>query len=253
MKLKILLTPLMLIAIMYLAIWVAVPAYSGPEGVIATGEKLKNSEARLADITLKEENAGNLVASLNDSGEQQRILLQYLPEKKTDEDVIANINAIASGAGVFLSGVALEDESVAVVAEPEDDIILDENGNEIPMEPVAPKIIAKNFKASVALAGDYEKLRQFAADISRLKRFNEIVSMKITKGSGTDGGALQMDAVIRFNYLDKVGSIASMGNEVFSKGMFDMGVVDRIKAKTSVDVLKVDTGSTGRSNPFSAS
>ncbi|MFA7209722.1 MAG: hypothetical protein WC120_05620 [Parcubacteria group bacterium] len=252
MKLKILLTPLMLVIIMYLAIWVAIPAYSGPEGVVAAGNKLKGAELKLADISLKEENAGSLVAALNDSSEQQKILLQYLPEKKTDEDVIANLNSIASGAGVFLSGVTMDDESAASVVQPEEEFMLDENGNEIPVE-AAPKAVAKNFKASVALTGDYGKLRQFIADVSRLKRFNEIVSMKITQGSGAENGSLQMDAVIRFNYLDKTGSIASMGSEVFSTGMFDMGVVDKIKAKTSMDILKVDTGSIGRSNPFSAS
>jgi len=251
MKLKILLTPLMLVIIMYLAIWVAIPAYSGPEGVVAAGEKLRSSEAKLADITLKEENAGNLVAALNDSSEQQKILLQYLPEKKTDEDVIANLNSIASGAGVFLSGVTMDDEASAV-AEPEEEFMLDESGNEIPVE-ATPKIIAKNFKVSAVLMGDYEKLRQFVVEVSKLKRFNEMVSMKITKNSGSDNGALQMDAVIRFNYLDKTGSIASISNEVFSMGMFDMGVIEKIKAKTSVDVLKIDAGSTGRSNPFSAS
>ncbi|MDP1620321.1 MAG: hypothetical protein U0944_01865 [Candidatus Moranbacteria bacterium] len=252
MKLKILFTPLMLVIIIYLAIWVAIPAYSGPEGVVATGKKLQGAELKLADISLKEENAGSLVAALNDSSEQQKILLQYLPEKKTDEDVIANLNSIASGAGVFLSGVTMDDESPVAVVQPEEAFVLDENGNEVPVE-VAPKTVAKNFKASVALVGDYERLRQFIADVSRLKRFNEIVSMKITKNSGSDNGALQMDAVIRFNYLDKTGSIASMSNEVFSMGMFDMGVIDKIKAKTNMDVFKVEAGSIGRSNPFSAS
>lgn len=249
MKLRILVTPLMIAAIIYLAIWVAIPTYSGSDGVVAVGEKQKQAADKLSDITVKEENAGNLVTILDNNTEQQKILAQYLPEKRMDEDVIASVNSLASDSGVFLASIALKDE--AVIAAPVPEPIIDGNGNVVPSEPVMPKATAKNFVADVALSGDYEKMWQFIVNLSNLKRFNEISAMEIATPPGASNGLLLMKISIKFNYLDRLGLIENMSNEVFATGKFNMNAIDKIKSKTSVDVSKVSVESSGRVNPFS--
>jgi Tfp pilus assembly protein PilO len=247
MKIKIWITPLMIVAIIYLIIWVAVPAYSGDAGVTVANEKLNQDETKLATITVKEENANKLVTALNNNSEQQKILWQYLPEKKTDEDVIANINSLASKSSLFLTSITLEHEIDTPIAAPVADVAADGSA-----APVIPKIEPRKFRAQLSLSGDYDKLRQFMADMSGLKRFNKMVSLKISQNSSAvvGVGSLQADMTIEFNYLNKVGSIESMSSDVFAKGEFDMSVIKKITDKTNVDILKVDAGSVGRTNPF---
>lgn len=250
MKLKILITPLMIVAIIYLIVWVAIPTYFGPDGVVFAKEKLQKDQDALVSIKRKEENANKLILSLDQNEAQRKIVEQYLPKKKADEDVIANVNSLAIKSGIFLTSIELEKESNKLNPAP----ILDENGNEITDDAVGLKNSINKFKIRISASGEYEKIHQFVVDMSKWKRFNSMTALKISPVSNTEEvetNLLQADIDIELNYLNKIELAGAIKSDIFLDGEFDMDTIEKIKEKTSMDVLKVEAGVVGqRSNPF---
>lgn len=232
----------MLACMVYLLIWVAVPAYFDAGGIEITKVSLQSAETKLVDIDTKIANARSLVEGLNRDFDQQNVLFQYLPEKKQDEQIIASIDAMASREGVFASSFGVEDEKI--VAAVNTDVASD--GATV-TEPIENSV--KNFNVSLIVTGDYEKIKKFIVDLAGFKRFNEMVSLNIEKSSDANG-SLKAAMVLKFNYLVKLDTISNFDDSVFAKGNFDMGLAEDIKSKANFDISKIEAGSLGRTNPF---
>lgn len=246
MKLKILILPLVIVVIMYLTIWVIVPAYSDAD---AAGKRLIVAEDKLTDIKNKTDNANKLVQQLSFTSDQQNTLFQYLPENKREEEIISSINSIAAANGVSMLSLGLEAK-----ADQQDQAVFEEefvNANLSPeqMSVMMPKkTSAKNLSASITIVGEYAKIRNFVVSLNKFKRFNDIASLEI-KRSGDENELLQANMAMSLNYLPKIESIVGINNEIFGEGKFNMSVVDEIK-KNTTDVSKIEIGSRGRVNPF---
>jgi len=253
MKLKILFVPLMIVLVIYLIIWVVVPVYSDPDGIGAARNNLLLAENKLNDINSKGENAAKLVNDLSYTSDQQKILFQYLPNTKKDEEVIESLNSIASANGLFIFSLSMEDVKDNQPVNPAMNV--NNNGSiAVPgldgSNAIAPtESSAKNFNVKIALAGDYEKIKKFIVTLSTLRRFNDVSSLAITRGSATDG-TLQANMTIEFNYLKEINSVANVDNKIFADGKFDMSVAGEITNKTNVDISKIDIGALGKTNPF---
>ena len=254
MKIKILLMPLMLIGIIYLAIWVAVPSYSDPEGIVDMKARLAASNDKLNDINMRISNAGKLIDELSQNSSDQKLLVHYLPEKKLNEDVVASLNSIASASGVALTSLSFKDIQDEV---PPVDVNLGmtmgsgietNRSMDSPKNVEPQKSFSKNFAADLVVVGDYEKIRSFILSLSTFKRFNGIESLSISKKENAN--FLEANLSVRFNYLKKTASISIIDKEMFKKPSFDMSVAGEITNKTSINITKPNVDSAGRVNPF---
>ncbi len=247
MKLKILILPLVIVVVMYLAIWVIAPAYSE---ISMLGNDLDIAKKNLDDINNKVDNANKLTQALSVTSDQQNILIQYLPENKQEEEIIGSINSIAAANGVSMLSLALEAK-----ADPLDQAIPEEEYMNAKLSPeqlaamVPKKTSAKNLSASITIVGEYAKIKSFIVSLNKFKRFNEVISLEI-KRSGDKNELLQASMAVGLNYLPKIASAATINNDIFADGKFDMSVVDEIR-KNTTDVSRIDVGSIGsRVNPF---
>lgn len=246
--------PIMLVAIIYLTIWVAVPTYSDPGGIVDIKIQLQDSGDKLADVDMRISNAKKLANELSQNSQEQKILFQYLPDKKLNEDIVASLNAMASKNEVAITGLSFKDSKDKALASNEDLTVTAKDSLELNKSMDSPKNVApkksstKNFNTNVTLVGDYEKIRNFIVSLSALKRFNGIEMVEINKKD--DVNFLEAKIDIRLNYLDKLKSIAVVDKEMFKDGKFDMSIANEISTKTNVDITKVGVDSAGRTNPF---
>jgi len=259
MKLKLLVVPFVAILTVYLVIWQIVPAYFGPEGVDAYRQGLEKINQKLVDIENKNANAAKLASALNYNAEQQVVLRQYLPEKKKDEEIINSLSSIASQNGISIVNIGVGDISSAMSAEESNlvneqlsDPTFDMGVDGLIFEDVivSNENLLQEFNVDTTAVGSYENTRKFIVELTKLKRFNEIVSLKISPNLDSED-LFTTNMVIKFNYLNKVTSVANVDKKIFEDENFDMSVIKEINDATSADISTVDIGSVGRTNLFS--
>ena len=240
MKIKILIFPLIIVTVLYLIIWFIVPRY---DAVRKNEVKLNETSMKLQDMERKSSNAASLLASLNGNSEDQNLIVKYFPEKKQDEYVVASINSLAATNGVTISGLSFSEDVVMQ----DISVLYDDLGNEIPAE-VNP---VKTFRISIGATGSYEKIRQFLFSLASINKLNEIDSISIGKESNVDSpDALVLKADLTFKYLDKIVSVATINEEFFASGEFDMSVAQDIRNKATIEVPQIEIGTMGRGNIF---
>lgn len=248
--------PLMLIGMIYLAIWVAVPAYSDPEGITDLKAKLDKSEEKLADIEKRVSNAEKLDMELSQNSDEQKMLLHYLPDKKLNEDVVASLNSIASSSGVAITSVSFKDTKAGTAAPKEDLTVTAKDSLKLNQEMDSPKNIvpkktlANDFNANLVVVGEYEKIKKFIVSLAAFKRFNNVEMLSI-KANKEDENFLEANIETRFNYLKKLTSIQTIDRDMFKDESFNMSIAKQITDKTNVNITKLGVDSAGRANPFS--
>ncbi|KKR19810.1 MAG: hypothetical protein UT50_C0029G0004 [Candidatus Moranbacteria bacterium GW2011_GWA2_39_41] len=243
MKSKLLFVPLTIIYGLYLIIWVVVPAYTGPEGAVATKNKLTIANNKLDDIKIKQDNALNLANSLNYNKDQQETLQRYLPVKKQEEDVIVSLNSITTSNGVLITSINMKD-----ILKKVDPMI--ENGLNAGVENVSPvEASAEEFAVYFEFLGKYESIKNVIVSLTALKRFNNISALEIKDKADEDSDLLVAKVTVVFNYFNKITSITSVDDRIFADGKFDTSIMDDIKKRT-IDVPRVNVGLFGRTNPF---
>lgn len=244
MKLKTLFVPLLMIVIVYMIIWLIVPTYFGSAGIKAAKNDLMVANAKIDDINKRGNNAAKLVSELSYNIDQQTVLRQYLPETKREDEIIKSLNTIAFSNGLLVSNISMHDvvAPVAEVASVDADLTT---------KIVPTGSLVKNLNVDILISGDYGKIRKFIMNLTALKRFNNLVSLEIARGTATDANANTLIAkmTVNFNYLNKISSITTVDNKIFEEDKFDMSVVDEIKKK-GTNISTVEVGNLGRSNPF---
>lgn len=256
MKLRILAAPILIILIIMVAIWYVNPAF---QDLRIKKAALGAAQTKLEDVREKNRRAGELRENLATKTDQNGALLQYIPAQQKEEEVIANLNALAGAAGLAVYNISIGDiEKKEKVAEDPmvqmGDSLLASNA---PAVAVQPKPETKNFKVELGVIGSYGKIKELLGKIAALQRFNSIDSLKITKvkeqvaaaDSGTSDN-LQADISLNFNFIDKNNAIVNLDNEIFANGNFDMSVVDEIKSQMTTVVNSLSVGTNGVQNPF---
>jgi len=245
MKLKILIIPLLILIIIVFSIWFLMPTYFA---VKDTKVKLDEATAKNEDIKNKLETAKSLNQELLSKGEEQKILNVYLPENKEEEEVINYFDDLVRREGMLAVGLALspkENPQPIVPVDPSTGVALEASSD--------PAVQYMN--ATFKVAGTYEKVRDFMEKLSKLKRFNEISALKISKdvSQENESGAsnsLIVDATAGFGYLEKIKNVSDINNSALVSGKFDLSAIDYIKNNRNTEISGLTPDTAGKSNPF---
>ncbi|MDD5463667.1 MAG: hypothetical protein PHP62_00800 [Candidatus Moranbacteria bacterium] len=209
MRLKFLFFPIMLSVSVVIFISFVWPEINNikqiNEDIIAKKEELRVVNDKNAAIEL-------LGKELVDNADVQNVVKRYLPNNKTEERIISEINFLANDANVSLLEISLksgEKPNAPVVKNisPSDS---QEGLNEVNLLQTIP--------VEISIAGEYEKIRIFLNNLQRMPVFNVVKSVKIAKqeNEGTDeqttegepvvnnSNLLLADVEINFGYLNAV-------------------------------------------------
>ena len=211
MKLKILLVPFFLVLAVGLVVWLVMPSYYDDN---LKRQDLKNETDRLETATKKTEKVDKLMKDLSANADKQTTLFSFLPEKQQDEEIINDLNNIASSEGVSIANLSLAKSIGAPSVE---------NTTE-----VKSNISATNFNMDFTIVGAYDKIKNVMDKLARLKRFNKVSALAITKtttknekGEEVAGNNLQAKLTLSFSYLKKADA-ATINDTIFSQEGFDM-------------------------------
>jgi Tfp pilus assembly protein PilO len=254
MKIKIIVPPLLLVVTIVFIIWFFVPQY---QVLNKKSEELKVAEEKLVNIQGKSQNVAKLASDLEVNYTKKQILFDYIPLQEQEEDIISNLDYLATGEGLALYKLSLTESIDKTLPVKATDIQVGEEAIVSGDDYVAPT--ATDFKINLAVVGSYDKIRLFLAKVSKLNRFNYIYSINITDNN-TDkisadsekpslSGDLMMDAVFIFKYMDNNVSV-NIEDSIFSENNFDLSIIDAIKNKLTTAMNQVEVGSKGKPNPF---
>jgi len=254
MKLKILLAPILIVLIIIMAVWFVIPGFQDLNNKKADLEK---ANAKLADIQNKNSKADRLMQSLDSNNDKLNTLLTYIPNQEKEEEIISNLNSLASAAGlsVFSMSIAPVEIAANVPAVDASTAGVPADGGEA-MSAEAAKPTISNFKVSLGVAGSYENIKSLIIKIASLRRFNNIAGLEISKDTSAKGAGqtssndLQANMSLNFNYIARNNSVINIDDTVFSGDGFDMSVVDDIQSKMNTIVNGLTVGATGVANPF---
>lgn len=251
MNVKILLTPLIIVIAIIFAIWFVYPAYSnGVDGVKEKYAQLKSEESKFSGLESKSQNAEKLFSEISSLGADKDILYQFIPEAAKEEEVLDNINYLASASGVSISKFS--------ISQPSANNQLMEDTNPDGSSSAPSFSLPKNIKASINLAGNYENIKSFLNKVDKFERYENFSKLQISQNleNSADGAAvlsdvLNVSADVDFNFLEKTNLSESNANDpVFSSDKLDLSAITEIKNKKTTEVLKLDAGQRGKANPF---
>lgn len=258
MKVKILIAPLLIVSIIGLLVWLVYPAYSnGTDGVKEKRDEYNKEKETLDVISQKTANLGNLSAALTSDNNKpkQDLLFKFIPASLKEEDIINNLNYLAGNAGLSVTNISVTQPDKAAV--PTSGLV-DTNGQPIPVSAGAPSMAQPElFKVNFSVLGSYDKIKNVLGNIYTLERFNDVLSLAITRGDtsqvGTNqagGDTLQASAVLEFALFKKSLAPADPLDPVFNNNNFNWGIIQNITDSKNTDVLNLSIDSSGRSNPF---
>jgi hypothetical protein len=237
MKLKVLLVPFFLVLAVGLVVWLVMPKYYDDK---LKRQELKMETEKLNSAVEKVEKVNTLMADLGANADKQAILFSFLPETQKEEEVINDLNIIASSESVAIKNltVAKAQASAPAVSETKTDIK------------------TPGFDLEFTVVGPYDKIKNVVDRLSKIKRFNKISSLTIAKttsknekGEEVAGSNLQAKIVLTFNYSKKADAV-SISSDIFSQNKFDMSVIAKINSLRTTDTAKISSVSGGRENPF---
>lgn len=238
-------------------------------------EKMAN-EKILEQIKEKQrdiESVGQRIASDN-SG--QALVKRYLPVGKTEEQIISNINYLATDAGVSLVDISLSDSMQhASVGEKNANVAsaIASNINAIKTGELS-SIESENkstlkdengmrfLEAKISISGDYQKAKLFLDQVQHVSLYNEIKSLTIAGprkvadaavdvATPIDDGSVSMEVILEFGYM----KFFSLSNQRVSKFKpeLDIETMEALKSYISTRSASggIDNeGSKGKANPF---
>lgn len=246
MKLKILFFPVAVIVAIWASIWVIKPDIMKIKSDMAL---IETKETELQNVQNKLKTINSLVASLDANAGKVKVINDYLPVVRDEEEIINKINQRASDSKVKLFLLSINDpdssqgaKKVPVPADPE------------LVEPVKVKTVS----VSATVVGDYEDIRTFLNHIHSMERINNIRSTEIGYGqsnNGTDkssgtGSELTATIDMDFDFFPPVAVEKNANLSVFSQPELDFSVVNKVEKLIEEKVANVTAGETGKSNPF---
>lgn len=253
MKLKILFFPIAVIVAMWAAIWVIKPE------IIAIKSNLDVLETRkidLQNVQKKQQTINSLVGNLDANTDKVKVVNDYMPATRDEEEIINKIYQRATDAKVTLDKLSVSDsrdKDKVTGIQAGGQALLDEDG----VNPLKLNFI----KAEVNVTGTYENLRTFLNYIHTMEKINSINSVKIgesvSEGDPDGGpakpkanGELSATMDIDFNFFSPVRVQKNTDLSIFSQQEFDFSVVDKVKKLLAEKVADVTVGETGKKNPF---
>ncbi len=268
MKIKMLIAPLLIVFAIWMSIWVLVPGYYDLQG---KRQELREAQGKLLDVQEKNKRVAGLMEDLNKRTDEQNILFRYLPSERKEEEIIDNLNYLASHEGlsvIEISMVKKEGATAVQASAPEINAPFVSGGNNAgstsppsggsgSAADQAARVVATpvNLDTNFVVMGTYDKIKIFAQKLASLKRFNMIQSMDISRDeleeeSEKPSDILKAEMKLSFNYLSRMKASSNINNAIFYKEKFDISAVESIKNKMNTDMVDLKVDLKSRSNPF---
>ena len=258
MKVKILLVPLFIVISIGFSIWMVYPTFVDWS---TKREDLRKAQERLVDIEIKLANTEKLKNSLEESQKEKEIIGEFLPESQNVEEVFDALSSIASSENLSIAGITIDKPEVKLQAlniSPEETgdnslsaVQIGSSGQEGEIVRIPSQILT--FKSEIELAGEYGRIKSVIGKIGQMRRFNNLNFLEIKNNNreGEIGANLLSTITLDFNYLEKVRSVASVNNRIFSSGGFEMDpfIKDLERHKNGFS-SNINLDGSGKSNPF---
>ena len=254
MKLRILLVPFFLVLAIGLIVWLVMPKYYDDQ---FERTELNNEKTRSEDMQKKAAMAEKLMVELSANADKQETLFSFLPEKQEEEEIINDLNNIAAMEAVSIKNLTLVKSAGSAVSAPApvSAPVPGTEGTETPAVGVNASQ-SSTFNIDFTISGNYAKIKNVIDRLFKLKRFNKVssiniskVSVKNEKGEEIPSDNLQAKIMLTFNYLKKADAI-SISSGVFTQESFDISVINKINSLRTIDILKINAAPSARSNPF---
>lgn len=244
MKVKILIIPLLIVAIIAFSIWVLAPSYFTMK---EEKSKLDEASQKVDDIKNKLATASQLSQELNARGEEQKIVAEYLPEKKEEEQVVNYFNDQVLRQGMAILGFSVIPEIIQPAAP-----TMDASGMPIEIDTTP---VVQYVDVDFTVAGTYEKLKDFLGKLNNIKRFNRISMISISKGPAGESensspDNLRMEATTEFGYLEKIKTVSNINNKALLSEKFDLSIIDYLKNGKNTETTELNLDTAGKINPF---
>ncbi len=214
--------------------------------MLESREKLEKFQEKMDSLNQKIQNVDNLSQELTQNPENQKMVMDYVPEQRGDDFIVSYLDNITFGEGVPISNVVIQEKKDKTSqAQP------GQGGSAMGVSP-QPVFLTTQF----SVLSSYEKIMAIAKKFDSLKRSNTPISLKIVKTYPEDKkedatvNSLQADFSLDFNYLKKISSRAEIGEELLAKEGFDPETLKRIKEKATEKAREPEVQSSGRPNPF---
>lgn len=270
MKIKLLLAPSLVVITIILLIWFVYPAYTNPynpsssptPGSVITGTSggndgvkeyyaaLQEEKRKLSQVDERIAHAKSLSANINANSEKKEALYSFIPDSYKEEELIDMLNYLAGKADLSVINIS--------VTPAKDDTAVSETGMQTAgttaQTAVDTSTKLKDVEVSFVVMGGYDQVKNVIGKIYGLKRFNKLMGLSVipvTNADGNqDGNILQVNMTLFFNMLKRPAANVSAENPVFANVNFDMTSIGNIQASKDGEILKLEAGSTGVTNPF---
>ena len=182
---------------------------------------------------------------------EKNILHEFIPESLKEEEIVDNLSFLASSKGASLLSLNIQEIKKGL---PVDDSVSIDPETGLPVLEILPK--AREYDVILKMVGSYENIKAFIDSANKLARYNNFATVHIKKNISGEKDAilsnvLVADMELNFNTLEKAKlSEGTVNDPVFSSTRLNFGVVSKIKNRSNVDVLKLNVGQIGKTNPF---
>lgn len=250
MKVKILIAPLLIVSIIMIIAWQIQPAFTAFNSKRAASKEVQDKADKIKE-KVNNMNAINAKMSNEANKSRRESLYQYIPEAMKEEDIINNLNRLASVEGLTVSGISVSppEKQVAPVEE-----IITIEGESVDGQPAVPqKVSPDTFNVELSVAGSYDSIKRMFNQIYKLERYNsmEEFDLRVTRKEGESvGDNLTALANIKFAYFVKKMTPVDPYNPVFDSNVIRDQAIDDIAKSKNVDILRPVVDASQRPNPF---
>ncbi|HAI74312.1 MAG TPA: hypothetical protein DCS28_02720 [Candidatus Moranbacteria bacterium] len=260
MKIKLFLAPSLIVIIITLIIWTVYPAYTnGVDGVKEKYQKLGDRKRLMASLDERAGNVEKLVADLNSNASDNTVVFDYISQKKEDEKIIDNLDLLARDSSVSVVNISVSEIKRELISNAEiseaSTPVLGTDSTVPVQSAIATKAEPDKLKVDFSVFGNYENIKILAEKVQKLKRFSKISGLEIKTQLKEDQGiseSLLASMTLEFNYLKEPSMLTDgdIDNSIFSSGVFDKSIIEKIKNSRNISVNNVSPGQKGKTNPF---
>lgn len=260
MNVKILIKPLIIVVSLVLFIWLVYPAYSnGSDGLKEKMENLKNEQEKLEKIKDKGQKAEMLYSQISSLASEKDILYKFIPDNMQEEKIVDNLNYLATNEGLLVYEITVnqpkkESLDQFALVQFTDENLAGSLGTDVSAISL-PKM--QDLEVEMKVAGSYEKIRNFLANVGKMERCNDFKIMNIGKNQPggnqlVDPSFLTVDMNINFAILKavKIADVSGANDPIFSTPQLDSSIIPSIKGKRTASNFEIIVDQKGKANPF---
>lgn len=275
MRLKFLFFPVMLIisiSIFFGYVW--------PEINTAreTNQEYLKDQDLLRQASEKESAFGSVSEKIKQDPDVIQTVVGYLPQKRSEEQIVNNINFLATSLNITLANIGLADSSLnatnqqsplntdaGIVATSSTAVNAQTNKNT--PSSINQESNVRYTEATITVSGSYEKLSSFFDQLQHSGMYNKVKSLTISINKSTDAGTKTTDAsgkvidvktnnsqlltaigVVNFGYLSPVKFDNKMASTF--QPSFSSDSIQFLKKYVAQKSQGINIGEAGKPNPF---